>query len=486
MIPILSPGDLASVAPEIVLAAAGCLLLLLEAFVPSTRRSFAAVSILAVGAYLLLLERVPGGTSFGGTYDGSILARAFGLFLGLAAVLTLLIARPYLDASSRAGWIPPGGEFYPLLLWGIVGVSLMARGLDLLVIFLGLETFSLCFYILAAYFRKSAASAEAGLKYFLTGAFASSFTLLGIAILFGKLGTTAISRFEGGPSADALLTAGLVFLIAGFGFKIALAPFHSWAPDVYAGMPTPAVAFLSVAPKGAALVVLFRILAATFHGALPSRLHAALAAISVLSMCLGNLVALAQRDIKRLLAYSGIAHMGYVGIALAVFGREAFAAVLVYLFAYALANLGAFACVAALSRDEMKPHSIGLYAGAGRTAPLTALVLAVCMISLGGIPATAGFIAKFFVFKAAIEGNLLWLALVGVVNSLVSLGYYLRVVYVLYMRDLIEGEAPPPLAPESRLAILLCGMGTLAVGIFPSRLLDLAAVASRFLPNLGP
>ncbi len=486
MIPALFPGDLASVAPEIVLAAAGCVLLLLEAFIPSSRRSFAAISILAVGGYLVLLERLPGGSTFSGTFDSSVLARVFGLFAGLAAVLTLLIARPYLDAAARAGWIPAGGEFYPLLLWGIVGVSLMARGLDLLVIFLGLETFSLCFYILAAFFRKSAASAEAGLKYFLTGAFASSFTLLGIAILFGKLGTTKITGFGGPLPSDPLLTAGLVFLLAGFGFKIALAPFHAWAPDVYAGMPTPAVAFLSVAPKGAALIVLFRVFAAVFGGALPSRFQAALAALAVLSMCLGNLVALAQRDLKRLLAYSGIAHMGYVGIALAVFGREAFAAVLVYLFAYAFANVGAFACVAALSRDETKPHSIGLYAGAGRTAPLTAFVLAICMISLGGIPATAGFIGKFFVFKAAIEGRFLWLAIVGVANSLVSLGYYLRVVYVLYMREPIEGEAPAPLSPESRLAILLCGLGTLGIGIFPSRVLDLAAVASRFLPHLRP
>jgi NADH-quinone oxidoreductase subunit N len=487
MIPALSPGDLASVAPEIVLSVAGCILLLLEAFAPSSRRAFAAISILAIGGYLLLLERIPMGTSFGGTFDGSILARAFGLFAGLAAVLTLLIARPYLDTASQSGWTPEGGEFYPLLLWGVVGISLMARGLDLLVIFLGLETFSLCFYILAAYFRKSAASAEAGLKYFLTGAFASSFTLFGIALVFGKLGTTKIAGFTGrGDPSDPLLMIGLVFLLAGFGFKIALAPFHSWAPDVYAGMPTPAVAFLSVAPKGAALIVLFRVFAAVFDGALPSRFQAAFAALAVLSMCLGNLVALAQRDIKRLLAYSGIAHMGYIGIALAVFGREAFAAVLVYLFAYAFANIGAFACVAALSRDEMRPHSIGLYAGAGRTAPLASFVLAICMVSLGGIPATAGFIGKFFVFKAAIEKDLMWLALVGVANSLVSLGYYLRVVYVLYMRDPIEEERPAPLSPESRFAILLCGLGTLAVGIFPSRLLDLAAVASRFLPHLRP
>ena len=479
--------DARAALPEAVLAGAGCLLLLLEAFLPATRRGFAAISILAAGAYMVLLERIPAGRSFAGTFDGSIFAHAFGLFLGLATVLTLLVARPYLERAVDAGLIASDGEFYPLLLWGTVGLSLMARGLDLLVIFLGLETFSLCFYILAAYFRRSEASSEAGLKYFLTGAFASSFTLFGIAFIFGKTGSTSIAAFASARAgADPLLLAGLVFLLSGFAFKVALAPFHAWAPDVYAGMPTPAVAFLSVAPKGAAIVVLFRVLAGVFAGVLPGRVRAGLAAIAVLSMVLGNVVALAQRDVKRLLAYSGIAHMGYVAITLAVFGREAFSAALVYLFAYALTNVGAFAAVAALYRDETRDHPVGLLAGMGTRAPLAAGVLALCMISLGGIPATAGFIGKFFVFKSAIEKDLVWLAVVGVVNSLVSLGYYLRVVYVLYMREPVEPDAPPPLAPEGRLALVLCGLGVLAIGLFPSRLWQIAQAAARAVPHLGP
>ena len=479
--------DVRSALPEIALAGAGCLLLLLEAFLPAARRAFAAVSILAAGAYMVLLERIPARDAFGGSFDGSLLAHTFGLFLGTAAVLTLLVARPYLERAAAAGLIVSDGEFYPLLLWGVVGVSLMARGLDLLVIFLGLETFSLCFYILAAYFKRSEASSEAGLKYFLTGAFASSFTLFGIALVFGATGTIAIDRFSaGGASGGPLLAAGLVFLLAGFGFKIALAPFHSWAPDVYAGMPTPAVAFLSVAPKGAALVVLFRVLSAVFDGVLPDRYRASIAALAVLSMVVGNLVALAQQDLKRLLAYSGIAHMGYVAIALAVFGRDALAAVLVYLFAYALTNIGAFASVAALYRDENQAHRIGLLSGMGTRAPLAAGVLALSMISLGGIPATAGFVGKFFVFKSAIENGLVWLAVVGVANSLVSLGYYLRVVYVLYMREPVEPEGPSPLAPESRLALLLCGLGVLGLGLFPGRLWQIAQAASRAVPFLRP
>lgn len=483
----VSRADLVSVLPEIVLAVTGSLLLILEAFFPSTRKAFAALSILAVGGYVVLLNGIPSSPTFLGTLDGSMISRTFGLFFGLCAILTLLVARPYMDDADGARLATAGGEFYALVLWGVVGVSLMARGLDLLVIFLGLETFSICYYILAAFFRKVEASAEAGLKYFLTGAFASSFTLFGIAILFGNAGSTNIAMLGSGAGGlNAWLAVGLVFLLAGFGFKVSLAPFHSWAPDVYAGMPTPAVAFLSVAPKGAALLVLYRIFAATFHGSLPGNFQAILAAVAVLSMCLGNLVALAQNDIKRLLAYSGIAHMGYVAIALAVLGREALAAVVIYLFAYAVTNIGAFAAVAALYKDETKRHTIGLLAGYGRKAPFAAFVLAICMISLAGIPATAGFMGKFFVFKAAIGQGLLWLAIVGVINSLVSLGYYLRVVYVLYMREPIDDTSAPRLAPESWLALAICLAGVFLIGLFPARLLEIAQGAARALPLLRP
>jgi NADH-quinone oxidoreductase subunit N len=240
-----------------------------------------------------------------------------------------------------------------------------------------------------------------------------------------------------------------------------------------------------VAPKGASLIVLFRVLAAVFESGMPDRFRAGVAALAILSMSLGNVVALAQRDIKRLLAYSGIAHMGYVAIALAVFGREALAAVIVYFFAYVVSNAGAFAAVSALYRDETKPHPVGLLAGEGRRSPFPSAVLALCLFSLAGIPATAGFIGKFFVFKAAIEKELYALAIIGVVNSLVSIGYYLKVVYVLYMRDPVGEEPSPALAPADRLALLLCGAGILVLGIFPATLWDLARRAAASLP-LGP
>lgn len=478
---VFGPNDLAAAAPEIALAIGGCLAVLLDAFAPSARRWLATLSLAAIAASTWFLIAAPAGLSFSGRYETSDLAVAAGLFASATAAVAVLVAKPYLHKTGEEK-----GEFYALLLWGQLGVLLMIRGLDLLVVFIGLEMLSLSFYVLAAFFRTTPASSEAGLKYFLTGAFASAFTLYGIALLFGKSGTVRIAGLSRPDlAADPLVAFALLLLLVGFGFKMSLAPFHAWAPDVYQGMPTPAVAYLSVAPKGASVIVLYRVLTAVFQTGMPDRFRAGVAALAILSMCLGNVVALAQRDIKRLLAYSGIAHMGYVTIALAVFGREALAAVIVYFFAYVVSNAGAFAAVSALYHDETKPHPVGLLAGEGRRAPFASAVLALCLFSLAGIPATAGFIGKFFVFKAAMEQGLYALAIIGVVNSLVSIGYYLKVVYVLYMREPLEEERPPALAPADRIALALCGAGVLVLGIFPAGLWNLARRAAASLP-FGP
>ena len=481
MIPF-GPAELAASAPEITLAAAGSLLVLLEAFAPRTRRVFASLSLAAIAASLWFLSRAPIGTTFDGRFETSPLTNAVGLFLAATAAVAVLAAPAYLRRSGEEK-----GEFYALLLWGHLGTLLMVRGVDLLVVFIGLETLSLSFYVLAAFFRGVHASSEAGLKYFLTGAFGSAFTLYGIALLFGKSGSLKIAALsQVGLGADPVVVFALLLLLAGFGFKMSLAPFHAWAPDVYQGMPTPAVAYLSVAPKGASVVVLYRVLTAIYQGGLPGRLETGVAALAILSMTLGNVVALAQRDIKRVLAYSGIAHMGYVTIALAVFGRSALAAVIVYFFAYLVSNAGAFAAVSALYRDETKPHPVGLLAGEGRRAPFASAVLTLCLLSLAGIPATAGFIGKFFLFGAAIERGLYALAVIGVLNSLVSIGYYLKIVYVLYMREPVEAEGPPPLEASDGLALAVCGAGILLLGIFPAGLWSLARRAAETLPFFGP
>jgi NADH-quinone oxidoreductase subunit N len=478
----LSQADWLSILPEVALASAGCLILLLEAFLPSLRRWFATLALAGVAASLYFLMAAPPGVTFDGRFETSPLTWLMGLFLGGSAAVAILVAKPYLERTGDEK-----GEFYALLLWGHLGVSLMIRGLDLLIIFIGLEILSLSFYVLAAYFRGIEASSEAGLKYFLTGAFASAFTLYGVVLLFGASGGTRIAGLaqEGLASRPAVIL-GVLLLLVGFGFKMSLAPFHEWAPDVYQGMPTPAVLYLSIAPKGASVLVLFRVLAAVFQSGLPDRFHAAVAALAVLSMTLGNVVALAQRDAKRLLAYSGIAHMGYVTIALAVFGREAFAAAIVYFFAYLVSNAGAFAAVSALYRDETKPHPVAMLAGEGRRARFASAVFALCLFSLAGIPATAGFIGKFFLFKAALERGMYFLAIIGVVNSQISIGYYLKVVYILYMRDPIEPEAPPPLAFADGLALSICAAGIFAFGVFPASLWRLARSAAATLPLPGP
>lgn len=475
-------SDWLAIAPEVVLAATGCLILLLEAFAPGLRRWFATLSLAGVAGSLYFLLGAPAGTTFDGRLETSPLTILMGVFLAGSAVLAILVAKPYLERTGEEK-----GEFYALLLWGHLGVSLMIRGLDLLLVFIELEILSLSFYVLAAFFRGSHASSEAGLKYFLTGAFASAFTLYGIVLLFGASGGTRIAGLaQAGLAGKPTVTFGVLLLLVGFGFKMSLAPFHEWAPDVYQGMPTPAVLYLSIAPKGASVLVLFRVLAALFQTGLPSRLQAGVAALAVLSMTLGNVVALAQRDAKRLLAYSGIAHMGYVTIALAVFGQEALAAAIVYFFAYLVSNAGAFAAVSALYKDENKPHPVALLAGEGRRARFASAVFALCLFSLAGIPATAGFVGKFFVFKAAVEKGMYALAVIGVLNTLVSLGYYLKVVYILYMRDPIEEEGPPPLASADRLALALCAAGIFALGVFPATLWKLARTAAASLPLPGP
>ncbi|HEY7370392.1 MAG TPA: NADH-quinone oxidoreductase subunit N [Thermoanaerobaculia bacterium] len=478
----VTAADIQAVLPETILAAAGCLILLLEAFAPRLRPVFAWIALLAVAASQWTLIRLPEGTAFAGRLETSPLTWAVGLFLAGTAIVTLLIARPYLERTGEEK-----GEFYSLLLWAHLGALLMVRGLDLLIVFVGLETLSLSFYVLAAFFRGSAASSEAGLKYFLTGAFGSAITLFGVVLLFGRSGSIRIDALSQPELAgEPLVIVGVLMLVVGFGFKMSLAPFHAWAPDVYQGMPTPAVAYLSVAPKGASLIVLFRVFEALFQGQVPSRLRTAIAAVAVLSMLLGNIVALAQRDIKRLLAYSGIAHMGYVTIALTVFGPDALAAAIVYFFAYLVSNAGAFAAVSVLFRDETRDHPIGLLSGEGRRNPFPAAVLALCLLSLAGIPATAGFIGKFFVFKGAIEQGFYTLAVIGIGASLISIGYYLKVVYILYMRDPVEEGALPPLKASNGLALSLCGAAILALGIFPARLWDMAERAAATLPFFQP
>jgi NADH-quinone oxidoreductase subunit N len=466
----VSAHDLWSVAPESVLAVAGIAILLLDAFAPALRRAFtglAAAAVLLAG--WAAWSCVPVGPSFNGLLDADGVTLAFSLVVLIAALLALLASQSYL---RREGIL--AGEYHALMLWCATGLLLMLRATELLTVFVALETLSLCLYALAAFNRRVVVGSEAAVKYFLMGAFASAFVLYGIALLYGETGST---RFDGiatslaaGTGADKLAALGALMLVAGFAFKMSLVPFHAWSPDAYQGAPSPFVGFLSVAPKVASALVLIRVLRplaamAGFHWA------DLVALLAVASMVVGNLLALVQKDIKRMLAYSGIAHMGYLTIALVSLNRGSYGPVVVYLLAYALMNVGAFAVVALLFARAGEQHLISELSGWGYRFPLLGLCLTVCMLSLGGIPPTAGFVGKYLVFIHAVDNGNLWLAAVGVATSLIGVFYYLRVVYTLYMRP--EQRPPEGLWIDGwgRTAAVLAAAGTLAIGIWPGRLI---------------
>lgn len=463
----VSTAELASLAPELILTGAGCLILLLEAFAPKIRRSFsllgAAAALVAAWAACTI---VPNGDSFNALITASPVTLAFSLVVLTATVLGLLASHGYLVRERIEN-----GEYQALLLWCAAGLLLMLRSQELLTVFLALELLSLCLYALAAFHRFVMVGSEAALKYFLMGAFASAFVLLGIALVYGETGTTRIDAVATafGGDVGALAGLGILLLVAGFGFKMSIVPFHAWAPDTYQGAPSPFVAFLSVAPKAASALVLWRILDAA---AVADQFAWGdlVAILAVLSMLVGNLFALVQKDIKRMLAYSGIAHMGYLLIALVSPTSESVTPVLIYVAAYTLMNAGAFAVVTLLYPKPEEQHLISDLSGWGYRYPLLGMCLTICMLSLGGLPPTFGFIGKYLIFQHAVAQGHLVLAIVGVLTSLVGVVYYLRVVYHLYMKSEVRVPEGLRLDVWGRSAAVLAAAGSLFLGIWPNRL----------------
>lgn len=477
----MNAADLRSLAPEMILAGGGVLVLLADAFLPAARRAFTGLSLLAAAfAAWAAVAVTPGGPSFGGLLEATPVTRALSLIVLLAAAISLLASQGYL---RREGIL--SGEYHALLLWCATGLLLMLRATELLTVFLSLELLSLCLYPLAAFHRRVTIGTEAAIKYFLMGAFVSAFVLYGLALLYGATGSTRFDAIAehlraGGAGGmgvhgfPVMASLGVLLLVAGFGFKMSLVPFHAWAPDTYQGAPSPFVAFLSVAPKVASAMVLFRVLEAVtagggISGAKWSRVVAALA---IASMVAGNLLALAQRDIKRMLAYSGIAHMGYLLLALVVLDRASLGPVVVYLLAYVLMNSGAFAVVTLLYSRPGEQHLISDLAGWGYRFPVLGACLTISMLSLAGIPPTLGFFGKYLVFLNAVADGWTWLAVVGVLASLVGVFYYLRVVYVLYMRPEVRQPQGLLIDGWGRLAVVLAALGTLALGIWPARAVE--------------
>ncbi|HEV8660929.1 MAG TPA: NADH-quinone oxidoreductase subunit N [Thermoanaerobaculia bacterium] len=478
--PLLEPGWLNAILPELILCLGGMLLILVDAFMPRAKGIVAWLGLIILILTMWSETLLVGGTFFGGTYQIRGITVVFDLTFLLAATLATLFAHDYLEREGIEG-----GEFYALLMWGTVGMMMMAKGLDLLIIILGLEILSICIFVLVGYHRRLPVSNEASLKYFLMGAFATGFILYGTALFYGATQSTHIyAMAEFFATADAnnpLLAIAFVLLMSGFAFKLALAPFHPWAPDVYQGAPTPVAGWLSVAPKAATLIALIRI----FWAMTPMLEHNTwmkmVAALSILSMIVGNVVAIVQRDLKRMLAYSGIAHVGYMMIAMLTVRDDSVAAVAVYTIVYALMNIGAFGVVSMLAKNQNDPQTLDDIAGLGFRRPFYGLALTICMFSLSGLPPTGGFISKFYIFKTAIESGHLGVALVGIITSIFSVYYYLRVVYYLYMKEPVEGYTTPVAGVFATGALAISMIGILVVGLFPTPLFNMAGSAAREL-----
>ena len=479
--PLMEANWQLAILPEIILCVGGMLLILFDAFAPRMKGALgplALIIFLAAAWSGNLFDQAA--LFFGGTYEISSITKLFDLTFLLAGMLAILFARDYLDREEIEG-----GEFYALLAWGTVGMMMMSKGLDLLIVILGLEILSVCIFVLVGYNRKHAVSNEASLKYFLMGAFATGFILYGIALFYGATGSTNVlvmARWFAANEVTPLLTVGFILLMSGFGFKLALAPFHPWAPDVYQGSPTPVAGWLSVAPKAATLIALVRL----FDAMGPVLPHVnwmdMVAVLAVLSMVVGNAVAIVQRDLKRMLAYSGIAHVGYMMVAMLTVRDDSVAAVAVYTITYALMNIGAFGVVSLLIKNQNDPHTLDDIAGLGFRRKFFGFALAICMFSLAGLPPTAGFISKFYIFKTAIESGHIVVALIGILTSIVSVYYYLRVVYYLYMKEPVEGAET--LAGGGVFAVgalMIAVIGIFVIGVYPSPLFEAAGHAARIL-----
>ena len=477
--------DLRPIAPAAIVALTGLLVLLVQAFTPKGKPApSAALSVTGLVAALASLWLVASGGGRGAVMASALTADDFSLFFQVLilsiAALAILLSPSYLEANGMER-----GEYYALVLFSVVGMLGLVSSLELVSIFVALEIMSVALYGLSGMQRSRAASQESALKYFVTGAFSSAFFLYGVALLYGASGSTQLGRIAQqvalvSPGASELALLGTALLLVGFGFKIASVPFHMWAPDVYEGAPTPVTAFMAAGVKAAAFGALLRVFGVALLG-LAGHWRPLVAALAVATMIVGNLAALAQPNLKRMLAYSSIAHAGYLLTALVAAPALAGEAILFYLVAYAAVNLGGFGVIAALSRDGREPVGIDDLAGMAQRRPALAAALAVFLVSLTGIPVTAGFVGKFYLFSAAVAAGWVPLAIVGVVMSAVSAYYYLRVVVAMYMREPVGEDAWAPVTPASGFALAFSAGVVLALGLWPAPLLALARIAAQSL-----
>jgi len=498
------------IAPEVIVCIAAVTVMLIDAFTRPTQRwvtggvSLAGVVIAGVASVCLWANGTPSADAFNGMIVLDELRLGFTLIFLLVSALTLLLSTVWAENEQL-----PAGEFHSLLLFATVGMMLMASGNDLVIIFLGLEILSIATYVLAGFRRTDIRSNESSLKYFILGSFSSAFLLYGIALVYGATsiaelgpggeasrivpGTTNIAEIASRISEaqyPALLYAGAAMMLVGFGFKIATAPFHIWTPDVYEGAPTPVTAFMAAGPKAAGFASFMRVFifglpfvvsaSSATTGSLHQTWVSTLAVMAILTMTLGNVVAIVQNNVKRLLAYSSIAHAGYALVGFVAAGAatdpaqrdKAITAVMFYLLTYAVMNIGAFAVVQIIARRGDRRTSIEDYSGIGFESPVLAFSLSLFMLSLFGMPLTAGFIGKIMVFGAAIDQGYYVLVVIGVLNTAVSAYYYLRLIIVMFFGERTTAWQAPRIPVGVAVTLALTVLGVLYLGVFPGRVIN--------------
>lgn len=470
--------DYIRILPELVLSIFGILVMLVDPVIP-THDSKKPLGVIAlIGVLAGLAATAFQAQYYGDAFFNMVRVDAFSVFFHFVvlfvALVVILSSFDYLGVQQIKD-----GEYYGLILFATVGMMLMSSAIELVLIFIAIEISSISTYVLAGFRRGAAESAESSLKYFLLGSFATAFFLYGVAMVFGATGSTYVYRIaEVLTTQHSVLTyLAVALMFVGLGFKVASAPFHVWTPDVYEGAPAPVTGFMSTGPKAAAFAVLLRVLFAT--GA-PGWFWMVWVA-AVLSMTLGNIGALVQNNVKRLLAYSSIAHAGYLLVAFAAAKTTGISAAIFYAASYAAMNVGAFAIVAHLAGRGERYVTLEDYSGLGRRSPLIAAMLTIFLISLIGIPITGGFFAKFYVFSAALQSNLIWLTIIGVINSAIAAYYYLRIIIYMYMRDGLS-EAPVARIPAGLgVGMAISLIITIYLGVLPNRVLDRAISAAQDL-----
>lgn len=472
-------ADILRVLPEIIWCGTGVLLMLLQPFLKNRQ----VLTLLAMtGVAIGTLSTVFGvwGSGFSGLIQYDTFSLFFHWLVGLVGFLVILASDTYLERENLEA-----AEFYALVLFATAGMGVLASAQELLTAFIGLEMSSISSYVLAGYRRDSIKSSESAMKYFLLGSFATAFFLYGIAMVYGVTGSTNLATLATADSHSTMLRLGLTLILVGLGFKVAIAPFQIWTPDVYEGAPTPVTALFSAGPKAAAFALLLRIFATI--DAATSYWFWVFWILAALTMFVGNLGALVQTNIKRVLAYSSIAHAGYILVALAAVtftksdldggASRAYAAVLFYLLSYALVSVGAFTIISDLGGRGERYLNVDDFAGLGTRQPFAAAALSLFLLSFLGLPITAGFFGKLYIFTAAIKSNLIWLAVLMAINSIIGAYYYLRIIVVMYMREHkgpVPADAPAGLSITTAMVVAVTVLATLYLGLAPSHVIGIA------------